>query len=154
VLPNMGPDLPVGCAAKGGRSPAAHWTRIGLAIVVAAATAVGGSGAVLPVSRDHILAITCAVSDKAGHPVEGAEVRVWLGGDRTTADPAASKTTPQMGSVVFMFHAPHPTSWRYVLVVGGPGYEDARADGVAATGKDGTHVPITLVRAGRGVSGQ
>jgi hypothetical protein len=116
--------------------------------ILAAVLAAGAVGcALLPRTHDRVLGITCVVSDPTGQPVGGAEVGLAL--DRVAyhaVDPVREErqVTSQSGGVVFMFVTDVPST-PYVLTVRKAGYAAKRASGVAASGRAGTHVRITLV---------
>jgi hypothetical protein len=122
--------------------------RIGIVVLVASVTTAGVGCALLTVSRDYILSITCMVSDVSGQALSGAEVTVLFPSvpQRTIAPTwTARKVTTDSGGAVFIFHQSHPASMPYILAVSKPGYLDGRAQGVATPGREGTHVSVSLV---------
>lgn len=122
---------------------------IGL-VALTAMIAVSGDGcALLPRSHDYILGITCLVLDESGRPVNDAEVVLDLAQVAYHAvEPVRRerKLTPETGGVVFSYIS-HVASTPYALTVNKAGYVDNRTTGVAASGKEGTHLTITLVQA-------
>jgi hypothetical protein len=120
------------------------WRNVLLALCVAVGTE---ACALLPRSHDYILSVTCIVLDPAGQPVSDAEVVLELGHVAYHAvDPIREerKATPASGGVIFMYIT-HAVSTPYVLTVRKLGYTDGQVSGVAASGKQGTHLQVTLM---------
>ena len=124
--------------------------RYGTLAMLAALIAAASQGcALLPRSHDYILGITCLVLHESGRPIRGAEVVLELSNVAYHAiEPIRSerKVTPESGGVVFMYIS-HVASTPYALTVSKGGYVGSQATGVAAAGKEGTHLTIKLIRA-------
>jgi hypothetical protein len=125
--------------------PAGGWLLAGAIAVVLAA---GGCASVGSQASDQGLAITCAVVDAAGRPVEGAEVLLRLQGVADAPAREERKATPAAGVVAFSYTT-EQRSTPYALTVSKTGYETTTVAGVAAAGPDGNRHRVMLLRAPR-----
>jgi hypothetical protein len=128
--------------------------RPGLVTLAIGVAAVAAACASAPRSHDYVLGMTCVVVDELGKPVEGAEVVVELGNPVFQAiEPVQQdrRVTPEHGGLVFTYIAHEPTT-PYVVKVRKAGYAEAEARGVAASGREGTHLKFVLTRAASGSS--